>query len=93
MQKYYLRFITGSCSDVVEQELTAFLKTRFNTQIEPLRPYWKNPGQGELLCQILSAEPMASIQALLADNWDSDTADARWSRVHAPHTVFIWVST
>ena len=93
MNKYFLRFITAACTDTAEKELTAFLKARFDAQTEPIRPYWKNPGQGEMLCQISSAEPMLSIQAVLADSWEAGTADARWSRIHAPHTVFIWVST
>lgn len=95
MAKYYLRIITDSCSETVKNSLTRFLNSQpaiSEPHIDVLHPYWKIPGQGELNCSFSSFQPLCEVQAIFADHWETDVADARRSRIHAPHAVFIWLS-
>lgn len=96
MAKYHLRIITDSCSEAVETALTWFLRSQpgiSELHIDALKPYWKNPGQGELNCSFSSSLSLCELQAILADHWETDVADIRWSRIHAPCAVFLWLST
>lgn len=96
MTKYCLRIITDCCAREVEQKASAFLRSLHglaDIHMEPIAPYWKQPAQGELQVSFLSALPMTEIQVLLADCWEGDVADSRWSCVHVPHAVFLWLTT
>ena len=96
MTKYCLRIITDCCTLDAEQEASAFLCSLHgitDIHMEPIAPYWKHPQQGKLQVSFLSALPMAEIQVLLADCCESNVADSRWSCVHVPHAVFLWLTT
>ena len=96
MTKYDLRIITDCCTQEAEQKTSAFLRSLHgltDIHMEPIAPYWKQPAQGELQVSFLSALAIAEIQALLADCWEGDVADSRWSCVHVPHAVFLWLTT
>ena len=96
MTKYYLRIITDCCAREAEQKASAFLRSLHglaDIHMEPIAPYGKHPVQGELQVSFLSALPMTEIQVLLADCWEGDVADSRWSCVHVPHAVFLWLTT
>ena len=95
MPKYYLRIIADSCSTITEKALNQYLHSlpmvsRIHT--EPLKSYWKIPEHGEMNCSFISGQSIEEIQAVLADHWEGDNADARWSHIHVPYASFIWLS-
>lgn len=95
MAKYYLRIITDCTAQTAEQLVCDYLNdlpgiTEIHT--EAVQPYWKNPGQGEMSVSFLSDLAMEQIQAMLADHWDGDAADSRWSWIHVHHAVFLWLT-
>ena len=95
MTKYFLRIITASDSQDTAEEILSFLQTFSAVSelyAEPIKPYWKTPEQGELLCSFSSPLPIEKIQAVLAGHWEGDVADARWSQLHLPHSTFLWLT-
>ena len=95
MAKFYLRVITDCEVQTADQLISDFLSTlpgiiEFHT--EPVKPYWKNPGQSELSVRIDSVLSMEQIQTLLADQWDGEAANSRQSRIHVPFAAFLWLS-
>lgn len=96
MTRFFLRIITDCVTQAAEQSISDFLRslpgiTEIHT--EPIKPYWKHPEQVELVCSFNSPISVKEIQALLADCWEGDVADSRWSCVHVPHAVFLWLTT
>ena len=95
MTNYYLRIITDCATQAAGQLISDFLNELSGiTEIhmEALQPYWKNPGQSELSVNFVSELSMVQVQAMLADHWESDVADSRWSRIHVPSAAFLWLS-
>ena len=95
MAKYYLRFITEDCTSDAEDAILAFLRESIGCSAlyaEPIQHYWKNPGQGEISVSFVSGLSMEQIKTMLADQWDAEVADSRWSHIHVPHAVFLWLS-
>ena len=93
--KYFLRIITDCCARETEQKVSTFLRSLHGItdfHMDPIAPYRKYPVQGEVQVSFLSARPMAEMQALLADHWEGEVADARWSCILVPHAVFIWLT-
>ena len=96
MTKFFFRIITDCCSPGVEKEITSFLNSSLSPSgmcAEPMKPYWKNPDQGELSGSFLCSRSIAEVQTVFASHWESAVADARWSNLCIPHTVFIWLTT
>ena len=94
MAKYYLRIITEGCTSDTEGAILAFLRESIGCTAlyaEPIQPNWKNPGQGEMSVSFLSELSLEQIQAMLGDHWEGENADIRWSRIHVPHAVFLWL--
>ena len=94
MTNYYLRIITDCATQAAGQLISDYLNglpgiTGIHT--EAVQPYWKNPGQGEISVSFVSALSMEQIQAMLGDHWEGENADIRWSRIHVPHAVFLWL--
>lgn len=95
MTTYFLRIITDCCTRKAEQEVTAFLRALHDVadiHMEPIQPYWKHPKQGEVQTSFVSTLPMEAIQSVLADRWEGENADSRWSMIHVPHAVFLWLT-
>ena len=95
MTNYYLRIITDCATQAAGQLISDYLNglpgiTEIHT--EAVQPYRKNPVQGEMSVSFLSELSMEQIQAMLADHWDSDAADSRWSRIQVPFATFLWLS-
>ena len=91
----FLRIITNCVSQNAQQAVYDFLDALpgvSEIHMEPIQPYWKNPGQGELSVSFVSGLFMEKIQAMLANRWESGTADARWSSIYVPNAVFLWLS-
>lgn len=95
MAKYYLRIITVCATQAAAQLISDYftgLPDITGIHMEAVQPYWKNPGQGEMSVSFLSELSMEQIQAMLADHWDGDAADSRWSRIYVPSATFLWLS-
>ena len=95
MTRHYLRIITENCSSDTEGAILAFLRESIGCTalyLEPIQPYWKNPGQGEMSVSFLSELSMEQIQAMLADHWECGAADSRWGRIHVPFSAFLWLT-
>lgn len=95
MAKFFLRIITDCCTQETELALTGYLHTLpeiTEVHAEPIKPYWKHPKQGELVCSFVSAQAVEALRLFLADHWEDDVADARRSRIHVPHAVFLWLT-
>lgn len=96
--KTFCRIITESCDANTQSQITAYISERLESigaldiYISPLVPYWKKPEQGELSFHFWSRTPLTDIQHLFADTWQDDTADAAWSNIQCPGTVFLWIS-
>ena len=96
MARHYLRIITEDCSSDTEGAILAFLRESIGCTAlyaEPIQPYWKNPVQGDMSVSFLSELSMKQIQAMLADHWDGDAADSRWSHIRVPNSTFLWLTT
>lgn len=94
MVKYVLHIIADCCTPDAASEILSFLReSAVGTELyaESIQPYWKVPGQGTLVCSFLSSLPMEELRTILADHWEGDVVDARWSRIHVPHAVFLWL--
>lgn len=95
MARYYFRIITDCRTWEVEQTISKFLHALpgvTDVYIASLIPYWKNSGQSEISASFDNRLSLAEIQAMLANRWESDTADARWSSIYVPHAIFLWLS-
>jgi len=95
MCKYCLRIITDSCNPEIESAIIHFLQSlpgTFRLHAEPLKPYWKNPEQGELCCSFVSDRPIEKIRAALAEHWHTEVADACRNRVFVPPAAFLWLT-
>ena len=98
MKEIYCRIITTDYTPATENTVKDFVtRTLAPLGISPIAfppfvTYWKNPGQGELTFHFLTQTSLETIQRLFADTWQSDTADTRWSQIHCPHAVFLWIS-
>ena len=96
MARHYLRIITEDCSSDTEGAILAFLRESIGCTAlyaEPIQPYWKNPGQGEMSVSFLSELSMEQIQAMLADHWEGGAGDSRWSHIRMPYGTFLWLTT
>ena len=94
MPNYLLRIITDSCSPSVEDELNRFFLALPEIQdfrTELLAPYWKIPDRGEVLCAFACSQSLSEIQPFFASCWEGSVADARWSHIHVPHAIFLWL--
>ena len=95
MTRYYLRIIADHHSEESEQAIFTFLHSLSDVSslhTQAIQPYWKNPGQGEVSASFVSGLSMEKIQGMLADRWESNTADVRWSMIYVPHAAFLWLS-
>lgn len=98
MNKIYCRIITENYSTAAEESVKEFVSQRLSSLgistavFSSYVPYWKEPRQGELSAHFLTQLPLEAVQSQFADTWRSDTADIRWSHIHCPHTVFLWIS-
>ena len=95
MTRFFLRIITDCCTRETEQEIAAFLRNLCNVMdihMEPIVPYWKHPEQGEIQASFVGALPTEAMQSALADHWEGENADSRWSRIHVPHAAFLWLT-
>ena len=95
MTIYYLRIITDCAAQAAAQLISDYftgLPDITGIHMEAVQPYWKNPEQGEMSVSFRSELSMEQIQAMLADHWDGDAADSRWSRIHVPSAAFLWLS-
>lgn len=95
MEKYFLRIITACAAQAAGQLISDYLNDLpgiTEIHMEAIQPYWKNPGQGEMSVSFLSELSMIQIQAMMADHWDGDEADSRWSRIHVPFAAFLWLT-
>ena len=95
MTRYYLRIITDCATQAARQLISDYLNdlpgiTGIHT--EAVQPYWKNPGQGEMSVSFLSELSMEQIQAMLADHWEGENADIRWSHIRVPYGNFLWLT-
>ena len=96
MTRHYLRIITEDCSSDTEAAILAFLRESIGCTAlyaEPIQPYWKNPGQGEMSVSFFSELSMEQIQAMLGDHWEGENADIRWSHIRVPYGTFLWLTT
>ena len=93
MTRFFLRIITDCVTQAAEQSIFDFLRSLPGIHTEPIKPYWKQSEQVELVCSFNSPISVKEIQALLADCWEDDVADSRWSCIHVPHVVFLWLTT
>ncbi|MBE6923600.1 MAG: hypothetical protein E7465_10615 [Ruminococcaceae bacterium] len=95
MAKFYLRIIIDCVIQDADQLISDFLSAQpgiTDLHTEPVKVYWKNPGQGELSASFVSALSIEEIRQMLADHWKDESADVRWSRIHVPHAIFIWLT-
>ena len=98
MSNIYFRMITRESSSDAATQAISFLHDRLASIgihhiTNPVHiPYWKNAHFGELTCQCNTAIPLTQIQQLFATEWQSDTADIQWSRIHIPGVCFLWIS-
>ena len=95
MTKHYLRIIMEDCTSDTQEAILAFLRESIGCTAlyaEPTQPYWKNPGQGEMSVSFLSELSMEQIQAMLADHWEGENADIRWSHIRVPYGNFLWLT-
>ena len=98
MRQIYFRIITRSFSPDAGSRIWQYLLNELNHSgihdiaFQAYTPYWKNPHLGELTCQCSTAIPLTQIQQLFAAEWQSDTADIQWSRIHIPGVCFLWIS-
>ena len=98
MNTIYCRIITDTYSTAAEESVKEFLSQQLNALgissvvFSSYIPYWKEPHQGELSAHFLTQISLETIQSQFADTWQADTADSRWSKIHCPHAVFLWIS-
>ena len=98
MKEIYCRIITTDYTPATENTVKDFVTRELGSlgisavAFRPFVPYWKAPRQGELSFHFLTGTALETVQALFADTWQSDTADTRWSRIHCPRAVFLWIS-
>ena len=95
---FYFRIIREDCTAHTEEQIKAFITDRLtgigalDITFSSLVSYWKKPDHGELSCHFRSWISLPDIQQLFADSWREDIADASWSNIHCPNTVFLWIS-
>ena len=95
---FYFRIISEDCTAHTEEQIKAFITDRLtgigalDITFSSLVSYWKKPDHGELSCHFRSWISLPDIQQLFADSWREDIADASWSNIHCPNTVFLWIS-
>ena len=93
MAVYYCMLITSEFSSVADLEIKSFLQnTLGDVNYQSFIPYWKNTRQGELCFSFSSDNSLSEIHSLFANCWRDGCADARWSNIFCPMTVFIWLS-
>ena len=85
------RIITDCITQDAQRDVYDFLDALpgvSEIHMKPIQPYWKNPEQGELSVSFVSSLSMEEIQAMLANRWESDTADARRAGSMCPMLYF-----
>lgn len=98
MKEIYCRIITTDYTNTAEEAVKDFVTQHLDPlgvspiAFRPFVPYWKDPRQGELSFHFLTNTTLETVQSLFADTWQADTADIRWSKIHCPHAVFLWIS-
>ena len=98
MMQIYFRVITHEFSPDIGYQTRQYLLNELkhvgihNITFHEFIPYWKNPRLGEFTCQCTATVSLPQIQQLFATDWQFDTADIRWSRIHIPTACFLWIS-
>ena len=98
MSTIYCRIITEDYNTATEENVKEFVSRQLSSLgirtvvFSSYVPYWKEPRQGELSAHFLTQLPLKTVQSRFADTWQADTADIRWSHIHCPHSVFLWIS-
>lgn len=94
MADYFCRIITENCAQETETRVHSFFREncRIISGLSPLRPYWKNPGQGEITCAFSSVHAIEEVRHMLADQWIAETAARERSSIFCPGAVFLWLT-
>lgn len=98
MSRIYCRIITADHSQRTETQIVGFFLEKLKLvnaddfSFTQLAPYHKIEGAGEMCISFLCRKPLASIQSLFADSWNSGTTDHRQGSIYCPQAVFLWIS-
>ena len=98
MSRIYCRIISEDYAKRTESQIVCFFLEKLklvdaeDIAFTPLTPYYKIEGTGEMSISFLCRKPLASIQSLFAEVWNSGTADHRQGSIYCPQAVFLWIS-
>ena len=96
--KIFCRIISDDFSVETEMEIVHFFRDVLGTfgakniGFEPIRPYYKIDGYGEMVCTFFLDEKLTvEVCTKLASVWQCGVADARWSEIFCPRVNFLWL--
>lgn len=95
---WFCKMITFQClpdtEAAVKKKLTAILCDCGATgiQFNPMRPYWKIEGSGEIYCEFEMNDACKNdLFSLLSDKWRDEVSDAGWASLFCREVSFIWI--
>lgn len=91
VRQVFLRILTTTTDSDRVAQLREKLCRKFRgaeLTIQPLEPYWKIEGWGELSATLETARPLHDLQKQLSDRWEGDTASDGF---RLPDVGFLWI--
>jgi len=98
--KFFCRMISDDFLAETEREIVHFFRDVLETfgaeniSFEPIQPYYKIDGYGEISCMFFADEKSAvEMRTKFASVWQCGVADARWSEIFCPRVNFLWLES